>query len=240
MISIGLGWEAWGRELDGNSHKAYAAFVVSGIHNGFRIGFNYSSHSCTSSGRNMISARLHPQPINAYIGPLSDVTGVQISHFEVIPKPHQVGKWRLITKLSSPEVTSVNDRSDPRLCSVVYPSVDETVVTAMHLGKGAILVKFDRECVYRTVPVHLHDRLLLVMRSFGFRSAPKFFTAVVNALLWIMRRHGVRSAMHYLDDFLLLGSPCGEECGTALTTSLQLCQSLDVQVAPTKRRSPAR
>ena len=93
-------------------HKTYAAFVVSGICNGFRIGFDYSSHSCTSSGRNMISARLHPQPIKAYIerelavgriiGPLSDVSGVQIIRFGVIPKPHQVGKWRLITDLSSP------------------------------------------------------------------------------------------------------------------------------------------
>ena len=103
-VSTPLRWEAWAKELEAHPDKAYAAFIVGEIQNGFRIGFNYSSHSCTCSGRNMISAKLHPLPIQAYIereraagriiGPLSDVTGVQISRLGVIPKPHQVGKWR--------------------------------------------------------------------------------------------------------------------------------------------------
>ena len=132
---------------------------------------------------------------------------------------------------------------------MVYPSVDEAVATAIHLGKNAVLAKFDLESAYRMVPVHPQDRLLLGMRwegetyvdgalPFGLRSAPKIFTAVADAMLWIMRRHGVRNAMHYLDDFLLLGPPRGEECKRALSTSLQLCQSLGVQVAPHKTEGP--
>ena len=39
---------------------------------------------------------------------------VGISHFKVIPKPHQTGKWRPITDLSSPEGASVNDGMDPK------------------------------------------------------------------------------------------------------------------------------
>ena len=69
---------------------------------------------------------------------------------------------------------------------------------------------------------------------FGLRSAPKLFIAVADALLWIMGQHGVQDAMHYLDDFLVLGPASSEECGEALSTSMQLCQSLGVLIAPHK------
>ena len=146
---------------------------------------------------------------------MPDSAAVQISRFGVIQKPHQSGKWRLITDLSSPEGASVNDGIDPKLCSVTYPSIDGAVVIVLRLGKGTLLAKYDLESAYRMVPVHPIDRPLLGMRwnsatyvdgalPFGLRSAPKLFTAVADALLWIMRRYGVRNAMHYLDDFLLL------------------------------------
>ena len=59
--------EAWARELRGHPDKDYAAFIVRGIQNGFKISFDYSSNSCASAGRNMASARQHPQPIQEYI-----------------------------------------------------------------------------------------------------------------------------------------------------------------------------
>ena len=73
--------------------SGYAAFIVRGVQNGFRIGFDYSLNSCTSVGRNMILARIHPQQIQEYIKrelaagrvihvcPLSDTDVVQISCF---------------------------------------------------------------------------------------------------------------------------------------------------------------
>ena len=173
----------------------------------------------------MSSARFHPQQIQEYIerevaagrviGTLLDTTTVQISRFGVIPKPHKPGKLRLITDLSSLERTSGNDGIDPQLCSVTYPSVDDAVATVLRLGKGTLLAKFDLESAYRMVPVHPVDRPLLGMwwkgatyvdgaLPFGLRSAPKLFTAVADALLRIMRRHGVRNSMHYLYNFLLL------------------------------------
>ena len=74
---------------------------------------------------------------------------------------------------------------------------------------------------------------------FGLRSAPKLFTAMADALLWIMGQHGVREAMHYLDDFLVLGPAGSEECGEAVSTSMQLCQSLGVPIAPHKTEGPS-
>ena len=96
--------------------------------------------------------------------------------------------------------------------------------------------------------MHPVDRLLLGMvwrgdlyvdgaLPFGLRSAPKLFTAIADALLWIMGQHGVSHALHYLDDFLLLGR--GDECAAALRTSLSLCRDLGVPIAGHKVEGPA-
>ena len=68
---------------------------------------------------------------------------------------------------------------------------------------------FDIANAYRALPVHPADRLLLGLSwrrdtledgalPFGLRSAPKLFTAVADAVLWAMGRHGVVHAMHYI------------------------------------------
>ena len=76
--------------------------------------------------------------------------------------------------------------------------------------------------------------------------APKLFTAVADAVLWAMGRHGVVHAMHYLDDLLLLlllllllGPPNSAECGHALQNSLRLCNRLGFPIAPHKLEGPA-
>ena len=87
-----------------------------------------------------------------------------------------------------------------------------------HLGVGTVLAKFDLESAYQQIPVHPQDRRLLGMMwegqpyvdgafPFGLRSPPKLFNAVADALLWMMGQHSVKEAMHYLDDFLVFGSP---------------------------------
>ena len=127
-IATPLQWQGWAMELRCHPDREYVEFVVDGIHHGFRIGYNHSAHSCISAPRNMVSAGQHPQPIQQYlekeleagriIGPLvadSLKVGIHISRFGVIPKPHQPGKWRLITDLSYPEGSSVSDGIDPCL-----------------------------------------------------------------------------------------------------------------------------
>ena len=173
-----------------------------------------------------------------------------MSRFGVIPKPHQPGKWGLITDLSSPKGSSVNDSICPSLCSVSFASVDNAVRCILSLGQGVLLAKFDITSAYHVVPVHPEDRLLLGRRwrgellvdgalSFGLRSAPKLFTAIADALLWIMGRHGVVHALHYLDDYLLLGPPNSTVCGRALRVSLDLCKALGVPIAEHKLEGPA-
>ena len=211
----------------------------------------------------MRSATEHPEPIDRYLqeelragrvirlnGGEEGVSGIHVSRFGVIPKPHQPGKWRLITDLSSPKGSSVNDGVAPALCSVSYASVDDAVRCIASLGRGALLAKFDIASAYRAVPVHPEDRRLLGMKwrgdvfvdgalPFGLRSAPKIFTAVADALLWVMGRHNVTHAMHYLDDFLILDPPKSANCGRALQVSLGLCKVLGFPIAEHKVEGPS-
>ena len=93
-------------------------------------------------------------------------------------------------------------------------------------------------------------RLLLGMRwrgttlvdgalPFGLRLAPKLFTVVADAFLWIMGRHGVVHGMHYLDNFLVLGPLRSDVCQWVLDNSLQLCDRLGCPVAPHKIEGPS-
>ena len=129
----------------------------------------------------------------------------------VIPKGHVPGKWRLITDLSYPQGASVNDGIDPQLCSLQYITVDRVAQSAMQLGRGTLLAKLDVKAAYRLVAVHPRDCRLLGfewqgmhyvdgMLPFGLHSAPKLFTAVADALEWVLNQRGVLNVAHYLDD----------------------------------------
>ena len=121
--------------------------------------------------------------------------------------------------------------------------------TNLGVGRGALLAKLDIQSAYSIIPVHPDDRHLLGMRwhgticmdaalPFGLRSAPKIFTAVADALLWIMYTNGVTWAIHYLDDFLLCGSPESDECALNLTRALATCCDLGDPVASHKLEGP--
>ena len=47
---------------------------------------------------------------------------------------------------------------------------------------------------------------------FGLRLAPKIFSAVADALEWILQHYGVSFILHYLDDFLTMGKAGTSEC----------------------------
>ena len=197
-------------ELRPHPDREFARLIVDGIRDGFRIGFDYANQAPISTTGNMSSARRHPQALEQYLaretgaGRVRAVPAkgaltrkVHISRCGVIPKPHQPGKWRLIVDLSSPKGASVNDGIDPSLCSVSYALVDDATVAVLHLGQGSRLAKFDLDNAYWLVPVHPDDRPPLGIRwkgvtiidgalPFGLRLVPRLFTAVADALLWIM------------------------------------------------------
>ena len=175
--------------------QSFVTYVLDGLQNGFRVGFNPASVSLKSATQNMPSASLQPSVIDDYLytelakgrvaGPFSSppLPHLHISRFGVIPKKHQPGKWRLILDLSSPDGHSVNDgiRKDP--FTVQYMKVDDIIDGIMSLGRGTLLAKFDVESAYRIIPVHPNDLYLLGMQwqgnyfvditlPFGLPSAP--------------------------------------------------------------------
>ena len=240
---------AWSRYLGDHPDRKFSAYIIKGLSSGFRIGFD-RTHSTRSSRRNTKSAIENKAVVDNYtlhevelgrlirLPPAFPLTHpVHLSTFGVIPKKGCPNKWRLIVDLSSPDGASVNDGISSALTSIHYSSVDDAVQRIQELGSGTRMAKLDLKSAYRLVPVHPDDRLLLctlwgdavymdTALPFGLSSAPKIFSAVADALLWVMQGKGAKWVLHYLDDFILFGRPLLQECHSALDTSLQASSEL--------------
>ena len=108
------------------------------------------------------------------------------------------------------------------------------------------MAKVNLKHAYRIVPIHPDDRTLVGMQwhdkvfldiclPFGLRSAPKIFSAVADALLWIMLQQGVKKAIH---DFLFIGES-SKNCHNQLEHALSTCNDLGVPVSISKLEGPA-
>ena len=255
-----LHWREWQASLRNHPDEFFANFVATGIKEGFRIGYDYSLQRPRSSRRNMTSATEGSPVVSAYLakecaegrvlGPYEPqlLPQLHISRLGVVPK-HTPGQWRLIVDLSSPESHSVNDGISKSLCSLSYVSVAQAANLVASMGRGTLLAKVDIRSAYRMLPVHPDDRWLLGMKwedslyvdttlPFGLRSAPKLFTAVADALQWIVEQAGARPIMHYLDDFLLAGPPESPACARNLHSLLATCSHLGVPIAWEKLEGP--
>ena len=242
--------------------REYVGYILSGIQEGFRIGFERGVHKLGSARKNMQSADENAQVVSDYLeaekkrgvllGPFErpEVAEVHLSRFGVIPKKSQPGKWRLIVDLSHPEGRSVNDGISCELCSLQYIRMEDVVRKLLELGPGAQMAKMDIESAYRMVPVHPQDRYLLGMQwegqvyvdaalPFGLRSAPKIFNALADGLEWIAKQHGVEYVWHYLDDFITCDAAGSKECQLHLQLLLDICKHLGVPIADKKVEGPS-
>ena len=57
--------------------------------------------------------------------------------------------------------------------------------------------------------------------------------------MWLLHENGIRHALHYLDDFLILGPTNSMECLDSLQAALALCNHVGFSVAPHKTEGPA-
>ena len=245
--------QAWAEALTTHPDIAFAEYLLAGICNGFRVGFNYNS-PLQSSQQNMLSANQNRSVVSEYLrketeagrilGPLPVYIAsmVHTSGFGVIPKRHQIDKWCLILDLSHPDTASVSFGIDKGLCSLQYASIDDAARIISDLGPGTQLAKIDIAHAYRNVPVHPADRTLLGTKSenkiyidtvlpFGLRSAPKIFCAISDTLEWILHSRGVSACLLYIDDFLTFGTPDSEQCARNLEILLQSCSELGIPLA---------
>ena len=169
-----LNSSSWSATLLHHPDKAFVDYITAGIRYGFRIGFS-GAQPLRLAQDNMRSPKVNPSVVTDYlrkeinagriIGPLpANIIGlIHTSCFGVIPKRHQIGKWRLILDLSHPEYASVNDAIPKSLCSLHYASVDDAARIISYFGPRTELAKVDIAHAYRNVPVHPSDRYLLGM-----------------------------------------------------------------------------
>ena len=251
----------WASLLAGHPDRALVDFILRGLQRGFRIGYNRgTANGLKSSKNNHASASDKPDIVSRYIddelvkGRLSvvdeGVLEVHCSPFGVIPKKSNPNKWRLILDLSCPHGNSVNDGISKELASLSYVSIDEIVTRLVMLGRGAVMAKMDIKQAYRNIPVHPGDSLLLGMRwqgktfvdralPFGLRSAPLIFTAVADALQWIMEQVGATWVRHYVDDYITIGAPGTQECTGNISAMLAACAEANMPIEPEKNEGPA-
>ena len=259
-IETPLKLPVWRTALAGHPDKNFASFVLKGLEEGFRIGFNHREAKLQSCNRNMPCEV--PEVVTDYLlqelrlGRLirlseaeANLSGIHCSPIGVIPKKHKPGKWRLIVDLSSPESASVNDGISREVCSLSYTSVDVIAEKVVSQGQGTLMGKMDIKQAYRMVPVHPDDRHLLGMKwqgsvyvdkvlPFGLRSAPLIFTAVADALQWMMVRNGLTFVDHYLDDFVTVGKPGSEECANNMRIMHETCINSGTPIEEDKSEGP--
>ena len=255
--------EFWIHEL-GSHHDRIVRWVLRGLQNGFRISFHDNSVQLAPARSNMSSAAQHLEVVEKYIqeevssghllpiGLVEHVAQlrVHVSPLGVIPKKGKTDQWRMIIDLSSPHGHSINDGISKKVCSLHYSSLDDAAAQVARLGQGAWLAKMDIKQAYCNIPVAPEDRKLLGLQwkgkvyidqvlPFGIRSAPLIFSAVADAMLWIMLKHGVLWAIHYIDDFLTIGKPGTDECLWNATIIQRLCKEAGLPMESSKSVGPA-
>ena len=251
-----LSIKAWSDGLSSHPDRNFAEFIIRGISQGFRVGFNRSvvTKSATSN-----LAVPFPEVVDQYLRrevqlnrmhalPREVAQGIHISPLGIIPKKNKPGKWRLIVDLSAPKGRSINDGICQEVCTISYTTVDMLANLVNQAGQGSYLVKADIKEAYRNIPVHPDDQHLLGIQwedvvyvdkvlPFGLRSAPKIFTAVADAAQWMLSQRGVPRCLHYLDDFAIV-EPDLETAKKSKRKLGQLFEELGLPLEPSKLEGP--
>ena len=260
-VTTPLNINGWQARLMEYPNRLLVTFFISGLTQGFRIGFNQLPVMLKSARKNLDGALQHPEVVDEYLtaeiaqhhmaGPFikSTVPRAHVSRFGVIPKNHNPNKWRLIVDLSHPTGHSVNDGIPKDLCGLTYITIDTAIKHILTTGPGTLLAKVDIKNAFRLLPVHPADRHMLAMKwnnqvyidtrlPFGLRSAPKLFNILADFLSWILESKGVSPILHYLDDFLTMGPPSSTTCQENLNIINEVCSYLGVPLALEKLEGP--
>ena len=146
-------------------NQEYAGNVLSGMNEGFHIGFNCSRCSLQPSVaiiRQNGSTRTSFQQTSRKSGergsswaPPSWFDRCSLQPF--IPKLHQPGNYRLLL----PKQYLCERQISPDLCFLHCTLVEEAVILVLNLGQIVLMAKTDLKSAYHKVPVHPDDQGLL-------------------------------------------------------------------------------
>ncbi|KAM4652054.1 uncharacterized protein O3C94_014389, partial [Discoglossus pictus] len=184
-------------------------------------------------------------------GPFDNVPfdNLRISPLGLVPKK-EPDIFRLIHHLSYPRGLSVNDGIEKELASVSYASVKQAVRLVRKAGSGALLAKVNIKSAFRLLPVHpVSQRLLgcsILGKFFVDRCLPmgcsiscSFFEKFSTFLHWVLcAKTGLYSVVHYLDDFLFVGSPDSSDCLSLMQAFQELAADFGIPLAVDKSEGP--
>ena len=261
-ITTPLHPKEWKRLLCEHPDRPLIHYFISSLTHGFRVGFKNLPSKLRLAYKNLAGALEHPQVVDDYlqaeitekrvIGPFckADIPHAHISRYGIIPKHRKPDKWRLIVDLSHPADFSVNDGIPKELCSLTYITVDTAIHHIMKLGPSALLAKIDIKNAFHLLPVHPADRHLLAMEwnngiyidtclPFGLRSTPKLFNILADLLSWILNQKGASPTIHYLDDFLTMGTARSSTCHDNLNIMMNVSKQLGIPLALEKLEGPS-
>ena len=124
------------RYLSYHPDQTFAAFICTSLYNDFHVGFDRLSIHLHSASHKHPSSVANPAVVETHIakevaagrlvGPIANAISLQahVSPIGLVPKSHQVNKFRMIVDPSFPAGHSVNDGIFPELCSLSYASVE--------------------------------------------------------------------------------------------------------------------
>ena len=257
-IRIPLRLSEFEKELQLYPDKAWSSRLLQAIKCGVSLGF-IGPHTPHLS-RNIASATKHPDVICAelekevtagrVLGPLEHIPMETFRSSGLGAIPKKGGKWMMILHLSAPLGNSVNDGIDKDQFPIQYSTVDKAISLVTSLGAGAVMAMVDLQAAFRMVPVSTADWDHLGIQwqgkyyvdtclPFGLRSAPFLFNQFAEALNRILCQNYQVTAIHYLDDFLMVGTPGSDQCVSSIRRTLAVCDRLGVPVALHKLEEPS-
>ena len=156
----------------------YDPVVRDTLSNGFTFGFDLGFRGRPNSSfhvKNLRSCLEFPEVVDRsiakeleagrFVGPLSTLPfrEFQINPVGLVPKKTP-GEFRMITNLSSPRGTSINDGILEDFVHVSYSSLEDAIRLICRCGPSPFLAKLDIKHAYRLVPIRPSQYNLLCFR----------------------------------------------------------------------------
>jgi hypothetical protein len=239
------------------TNKLDAQFLLSGFQTGFKL--NYKGPRVPIRSNNLLSARQESQILNLklfeekslgrIIGPFPypPISNLRINPVGLIPK--NTGGWRLITNLSFPHGTSVNDFIEPSVCHVQYSKFDNAVDIVQRIGRSAYMAKADIKSAFNLCPIWPGDFGLLGIKTnagywvqkmlpMGASSSCYIFEKFATFIQWLVSKTAnSQNIDHLLDDFFMAGVSYFE-CLQLVYTFESICAELGVPLSEEKKIGP--
>ena len=196
-------------------------YIVSGLKNGFDIGF--SGESSITRPKNLRSAvqnkPLLQEAIDKEIsrghtaGPFPSPPFPRTHCSPIGSAPKKDGSVRLIMDLSQPHGSSINDGISKEQFPCEYSHFDDATDLVINKGPNSLMCKLDIKHAYRLLPVkpdqwqHLcyyweGNYYVDLVLPFGLRSSGSIFNQFAGLVKWILINHyKITDIVNYSDDF---------------------------------------